>query len=563
MSGYLSTLRAGIGILFVLLFTCQSVLAQPRPIAIVGGMLIDGTGRPPVEDAVVVFSGGRIQEVGKRGEVTVPRGAQVVDAKGKTILPGLIDGHCHYWEWLGELYLAYGVTTCPDINNSPTEWIIAQKDGIQKGKIRGPRLWISGHALDGPRPQGMPEQRWQRGSIIVRTEEEARQAVRDHVAKGMDGFKVLERVSPEVAKAIVDEARKLGRPVIGHSVNMWETIDAGYTSIEHTWAVMFTTIKDPKKRAEVDMNRMVGKVGTVEAHVNMVPDQFDEIIKAMIAKDIHWSPAWATQFRALSPRAAEMKKRELATLKNPGLSYLPAYNLESVEGYFAGFEKMTPERRAPLEAAYKMIQDFARRYVAAGGKMHSGSDPGTLLPAYGVHAEFELNSDAGLSPVVSIQSASLNVAKAWGKDKDYGSVEKGKVADLVIVHGDVMQDISATQNIEKVFLDGKAVDTSFHPNYRNPIPRPMSDRYLTNLQQVSPAALAEGSAGQVKLSGANFRPSHQVLVNGKKVASKFVSGRELEVQVPALAAGTHKISVIDPGVAASESNSVYLVVSFK
>ena len=277
--------------------------AQTRPVAVVGGMLIDGTGRPPVEDAVVVFSGGRIQEVGKRGEVTIPRGAQVIDAKGKTILPGLIDGHCHYWEWLGELYLAYGVTTCPDINNSPTEWIISQKDGIQKGKIRGPRLWISGHALDGPRPQGMPEQRWQRGSIIVRTDEEARQAVRDHVAKGMDGFKVLERVSPEVAKAIADEARKLGKPVIGHSVNMWETIDAGYTSIEHSWAVMFTTIKDPKKRAEVDMNRMVGKVGTVEAHVNMVPEQFDEIIKAMIAKDIHFSPAWATQFRALSPRA--------------------------------------------------------------------------------------------------------------------------------------------------------------------------------------------------------------------------------------------------------------------
>ena len=79
------------------------VVAQTRPVAVVGGILIDGTGRPPVEDAVVVFSGGRIQEVGKRGEVTIPRGAQVIDAKGKTILPGLIDGHCHYWEWLGEL----------------------------------------------------------------------------------------------------------------------------------------------------------------------------------------------------------------------------------------------------------------------------------------------------------------------------------------------------------------------------------------------------------------------------------------------------------------------------
>jgi imidazolonepropionase-like amidohydrolase len=537
--------------------------AQSRAVVIQGGTLIDGTGRPAVEDAVVVFEGGRIQEVGKRGEVKIPRGAQVIDAKGKTILPGLIDGHCHYWEWLGELYLAYGVTTCPDINNSPTEWIIAQKEGIQKGKIRGPRLWISGHALDGPRPAGMPEQRWQRGSIIVRTEDEARQAVRAHVEKGMDGFKVLERVSPEVAKAIADEARKLGRPVIGHSVNIFDAVDAGYTSIEHSWAVMFTTIRDTAKRAEVDMNRMTGKVGTVEAHTFMVPDQFDEIIKSMVAKDIHWSPAWATQFRALSPRAQEMKKRELAMLKNPRLSYLPAYNLESVQGYFTGYEKMAPEKRAPLEVAYKLVQEFARRYVAAGGKMHSGSDPGSLLPAYGLHAELELAIDAGLSPLLAIQSASLNVARAWGKDKDYGSVEKGKVADLVIVHGDVMKDISTTQNVEKVFMEGKPVDTSFHANYRNPIPRPLADRFITSLSQVSPASLVEGSAGQIKLAGANFRPSHQVLLNGRKVQSKFVNGRELEVQIPPTNAGTHRITVIDPGVPTSESAPVYLVVSFK
>jgi imidazolonepropionase-like amidohydrolase len=556
-------LTAKIFALLSICFTAQFAWSQAKPLAIVGGTLIDGTGRAAVEDAVVVFQNGRIQEVGKRGAVAIPRGAEVIDAKGKTVLPGLIDGHCHYWEWIGELHLAYGVTTCPDINNSPTEWIIAQKEGIQKGKIRGPRLWISGHALDGPRPQGMPEQRWQRGSIIVRTEDEARAAVRAHVEKGMDGFKVLERVSPEVAKAIGDEARKLGKPVIGHSVNMFEAIDAGYTSIEHSWAVMFTTIRDAKKRAEVDMNRMTGKVGTVEAHINMAPEHFDEIIKAMVAKDIHWSPAWATQFRALSPRAAEMKKRELAMLKNPRLSYLPPYNLEAVEGYFAGYEKMTPERRDTFDKAYKMVQDFARRYVAAGGKMHSGSDPGSLLPAYGVHAEFELAIDAGLTPLVAIQSASLNVAKAWGKDKDFGSVEKGKVADLVIVRGDVMNDITATQNVEKVFMDGKAVDTSFNPNYRNPIPRTIADRYVTNLSQLSPASLVEGSAGPVKLTGVNFRPTHQVLVDGKKVESRFVSGRELELKLPPLKAGTRKITVIDPGIPTSESAPVYLVVSFK
>jgi imidazolonepropionase-like amidohydrolase len=510
-----------------------------------------------------VFQNGRIQDVGERGEVAVPAKAQTIDAKGKTILPGLIDGHCHYWEWIGELHLAYGVTTCPDINNSPTEWIIAQKEGIQKGKIRGPRLWISGHALDGPRPQGMPEQRWQRGSIIVRTEDEARKAVQEHVNKGMDGFKFLERLAPNVAKAAAEEARQLGKPVIGHSVNMFDAIDAGYTSIEHSWAVMFTTIRDEKKRFDVDMARMTGKVGTVEAHINMEPAQFDQIIRAMFEKDVHWSPAWGTQFRALSPRAAEMKRRELAVLKNPQLSYLPAYNVESVEGYFAGFEKMPPEKRDQLTAAYKMVQDFARRYVAAGGKIHSGSDPGSLLPAYGLHAELELMIDAGFSPLVAIQSASLNVAQAWGKERDYGSLEKGKVADLVIVRGNVSNDISATQNVETVFMDGESVDTSFNPNYRNPIPRPLSDRFLTNITQLSPAGVVEGTEAQVKVTGSNFRPSHQVLLNGKKIHSRFVNGRELEIQIPAIHAGTHKITVIDPGVAASESNAAYLVVGFK
>ena len=174
MRGYFSMLRAGIGILFVLLFTNQSVSAQTRPVAIVGGMLIDGTGRPPVEDAVVVFSAGRIQAVGKRGEVTIPQNAEVIDGKGKTILPGLIDGHCHYRDWMGEIYLAYGVVTCPNISNNPVEWIIPQREGVKNGTIRGPRVWASANIIDGPPPGGTGTLRRQRTSIIVDTEEEAR-----------------------------------------------------------------------------------------------------------------------------------------------------------------------------------------------------------------------------------------------------------------------------------------------------------------------------------------------------------------------------------------------------
>jgi len=84
--------------------------------------------------------------------------------------------------------------------------------------------------------------------------------------------------------------------------------------------------------------------------------------------------------------------------------------------------------------------------------------------------------EAGLTPVQAIQTASINVAQAWNKDKEYGSVEKGKVADLVIVRGDAAQNISVTQDVEMVLMDGKTVDIAYHPDYKNPIPRPIEDR---------------------------------------------------------------------------------------
>jgi len=131
-----STLNFAVVLTFYFLFP-ESISAQTRPIAIVGGTLIDGTGRPPLVDAAVVVQDGRFLAVGKRGEVSLPQGAEVIDAKGKTILPGLIDGHCHLRDWMGEVYLHFGVLTCPSISNNPVDWVIAQRDGVQNGTIRG------------------------------------------------------------------------------------------------------------------------------------------------------------------------------------------------------------------------------------------------------------------------------------------------------------------------------------------------------------------------------------------------------------------------------------------
>lgn len=460
----------------IALYLSLPAWTQTHPIALVGGILIDGSGRPALEDAVVVFQGGRIREAGKRGEVTIPQGAEVIDAKGKTILPGLIDGHCHYRDWMGEVYLAFGVVTCPNISNNPVDWIIAQREGVRNGSIRGPRVWASANIIDGPPPEGTGRLRRQRTSIIVDSEEEARKAVRGLVEKGVDGIKLFERLKPQVAKAAVDEAHKLGRPVFGHSLDIFAAAANGYQSVEHSWSVVYTSIQDPKKKHQLDIGRMQGKVDTAEVHAQMESALFDKIIKAMIDKNVHWSPTWATWFRPLSAHASEMKQRELTLLRNPQLKYLPSYILKDTEGFFAKYEKMAREKRDAVISGYKMLQDFVRRFAAAGGKIHSGSDPNHVLAGYAVHAELEMLVEAGLTPLQAIQTASLNVAQAWGKDKEFGSVEKGKIADLMIVRGDPRQNISDTQNVERVFIEGKVMDISYHPDYKNPIPRPIEDR---------------------------------------------------------------------------------------
>jgi enamidase len=465
-----------ISVFFLFVSGPATASAQTKAVAIVGGTLIDGTGRAPVPDAAVVMQDGKFTAVGKRGDISIPRGAEVIDAKGRTIFPGLIDGHCHLRDWLGELYLHFGIVVCPSISNNPADWVVAQREGVRNGTIRGPRVWVAGNVIDGPPPEGFGSLRRQRTSIVVRNGDEAKKAVHELAEKGVDGYKFFERLSPEAAKAGADAAHALGKPVIGHSLDIFAAADAGYQSVEHSWSVAYTSIRDPQRKAELDRARMNRKITTAEVHSFMDPDMFDRIIKAMIAKNIHWSPTWGTTFRALSPRAQQLKKQELAILENSDARYLPRYIRKASEEHFAYFESASAEKRAQLSSGYAKVQDFVRRFVAAGGKVHLGSDPDNILAGWGVHAELSLFSDAGFTAAQAIQAASLNVAQAWGKDKDFGSIEKGKVADLVIVRGDPTKDIFATQAVESLFMDGKLVDTSFHADYKNPVPRPIPDR---------------------------------------------------------------------------------------
>jgi len=535
------------------------------PLVIQGGTLIDATGRAPIEDAVIVVEGERIKAVGKRGEIAVPRNARTIDAKGKTILPGLIDGHCHLLDFMGEIYLHLGITTCPDITQNDDEWTLAQRDGTNLGKIRGPRIWSTGARLVGPPPPWAL--RGERG-YLIKTPEDAIAAVRKKKAEGIEIIKFNEYVSPEAIKAGAEEAHRLGLPITCHCLDVFLAAEAGFAGVEHHWAPGMTSIGDVKKRWEIHEQRMTGKINTADLSYYYEPENFDKIVKAMVEKNVSWAPTIATWYRPLSPSVARFKERELSILDRKEANYLPGVLREQALRQYERYAKFPPERLNNAREGYKKIEDLIRRFVQAGGIIRAGSDPNNGLPGLGVHQEIVMFVEAGLTPMQAIQAATINVAKAFRKDKDFGTVEPGKIADIIVVDGDPLKDVWATQNVKLVVLGGKIVDHEFHANHKNPIPAVRAWRATPQEIEISPRAVTQGSgSATIKVTARRgFDRFHKATLAGKELETRFVSPTELAAVVPAQLikqVGTYPVVVIGQGDYASKSAPAYFIVSFR
>jgi hypothetical protein len=183
-----------------------------------------------------------------------------------------------------------------------------------------------------------------------------------------------------------------------------------------------------------------------------------------------------------------------------------------------------------------------------------------------MHEALVMDVEAGVSPMAAIQSATLNVAKTFGKEKDFGSVEVGKVADLSIIEGDPLQDIWMTQNVKMVVMDGKLIDVAFS-RYQNPIPSFYSYQSLPAEISISPEFLRAGDATTVlRVAGQAMWPFHQVMLNGQPLPTRFISKTLLEATIPAGAIkepGTYIVTVKSEGEPLPESNRARLVVGFK
>jgi hypothetical protein len=535
------------------------------PLVLQGGTLIDATGRPPLEDSVIVVEAERIKAVGKRGEIVIPRDGRVLDVRGKTILPGFIDGHCHLLDFAGEIYLHLGITTCPDITQNDDEWTLAQRHGTSIGKIRGPRIWSTGGRLVGTPPAWAL--RGERGHLI-KTPDDARAVVRKKKEMGIEIIKFNEYVSPDAIKAGAEEAHRLGLPITCHCLDVFFAAEAGFAGVEHHWARGMTSIGDVKKRWEIHERRMTGKINTADLSYYYEPENFDKIVKAMSEKNVSWSPTIATWYRPLSPSVGRFKERELSILDKKNAQYLPGVLRGQALGQYERYAKFAPERLNNAREGYKKIEDFIRRFAQAGGLIRAGSDPNNGLPGLGLHQELVMFVEAGMTPMQAIQSATINVAKAFRKDKDFGTVEPGKIADIIAIGGDPLKDIWAVQDVRLVILGGKVVDHEFHANHKNPIPAIRPWRVTPLEIEISPRSVAQGSGpATLKVTARRgLDRFHRVVLNGKELETRLVGPSELEATIPphmTKDVGTYPVIVVAQGDFASKSAPAYFIVSFR
>ena len=220
------------------LLTISGATAQPggqHVMVLQGGTLIDGTGAAPITDAVVVVQGNRITAVGKRGQVRIPAGAQVIKTDGRTILPGLIDSHTHTQEWHIPMFTHYGITAFQD-KYIDTGWNVAEREALRTGAMKGPRMYNSGQNLSGNLFAGDVHP--------ALTVEDARNDAKSLVANHVDIINVTHDLSFDQLRAVIEVGKEAGIPVMGHTQNLRIASAMGYRFQEHMWSVA-TAYIDP------------------------------------------------------------------------------------------------------------------------------------------------------------------------------------------------------------------------------------------------------------------------------------------------------------------------------
>ena len=548
-----------------------------RVLTITGGRLIDGTGRPPIENAVIIIENGRFKAIGNAQSLPVPADAEVVDVAGKTVMPGFMDGHGHLEDFHGDLYLHLGITSVFNIQSfQDGPWSLAQKRGTELGKIRGPRIFVSGRAIGGDQdaPEGLSTSKILRGHIVVNTAEAARNAVRRKKELGCDLIKVNEFLDFPLLRVVTEEAHSLGMGVTCHSVDAIQSSNAGVDGVEHIWSIGNTTILYPPARDKMHTDRLLGLIDQQIVCAYYQTENYQPIIDTMVKNQTSFTPTVAKILRPLSSFADRFRQKEIEILDAPK-NGLPASVRAVTNKPYIRLKGYKPEDLDTAKLGLEKSYEFMQRFVSAGGLLKEGSDPPNGMAALLLHQGMAMDVEAGVPNMTAIQAATINVAKTFRMEKDYGSVEVGKIADLTIVDGDPLKDIWATTNVRMVVKDGKRIDHAFTGTV-NPIPSFYPYQTLAQDLEISPLRAVQGTPTTIRVKGKGMWPFHRVLIkrefgsllnlNATELPTKYISKNELEATIAPhhiAEAGTYTIIIRAEGEILPESNRAHLTVEFE
>jgi imidazolonepropionase-like amidohydrolase len=435
-------------VLWLPLALAQSV-REVKAIMITHVTVIDVTGGASKSDMTVMVRDGRIADIERpAGKIRID--GLVVDGRGKFLIPGLWDMHVHtnFGDWIPggkeiilPLFVANGITGVRDMGgdlHQTTEW----RNQINAGTTLGPRMVISGPMLDGAPPH-FPASR------TVTTAEEGRKAVDDLKQGGVDFIKVQSYISRDAYFAVAEEAKKQGMTFVGHvpdAIRASEASNAGQKSVEHYTGIFegCSSVEDQLLKGPKGPRRVVETYSATNCAA---------LIK-LLAKNGTW------QVPTLIWERGQWLIDDLDLSLSPGAKYAAAtWRNKSYKKFTEGILKeMDTDPLAYRQQFVAKELEMTLAMHRAGVPLMAGTDTAAgvyVMPGFSLHQELEMFVKAGLTPLEALQTATINPAKFLGRTGDLGTVEKGKLADLVLLDANPLDDIRNTTKISAVVLAGR------------------------------------------------------------------------------------------------------------
>lgn len=445
-------------LLLLLLLRASFVTAQPKVIALRNVTVIDMTGAPPKRNMTVVVRGTRISAIGSN-RLRISRGAQVVDGTDKFLIPGLWDMHVHFTraDTTFPLFIANGVTGVRNMGGE-LEQLLRWGADVAAGKVVGPRIVACGPIIDGPPPAAFGP------TVVVKDAAEARSAVERLKRQGANCVKVYDRLPRDAYFAIIAEAKKMRMPVVGHvplSLTSVEASEAGQRSIEHLGSILESCstleselfneerttepITDPS-----DFPRRIAARGT------RMLDTYDAQRANQIFAHFVRNQTW--QVPTLEFKWAQTFIDDLFRKGDDRLRYIPESDQQRwspTNNFFARYR--TPEYISFRQRLWQKELDLVRAMHNAGVPFMAGTDlsGAFVFPGFSLHHELELLVLAGFTPMEALQAATRSPAAFLGELDSQGTIEKGKLANLVLLDSSPLVDIRNTATIYAVVVNGR------------------------------------------------------------------------------------------------------------